>query len=175
MTDELRNKMSFLIEKLTNKHPWLATDRGSMFSVFPVTWKELLEGGPNISFLSQWDIKRHGIVACGKDIRPFVPEQGLDKTWIERHTDWMLSFLGRERESAPYWKARNAIGFILNGARNAVLKRGGYAKAKEELAQLFAGMYPDCHSGDVSSAFMPSISTFRFHKSTCRLGCSAFA
>jgi len=141
--DDSSDRVSALIDNVTRKFPWLSTDRGSLFSVIPVTRLELLEGGPDVSFLSQWDIKRHGIVSCGEDLRPFVPEPKLDEAWIDRNTDWMISYLEREKESTPYWRARNAIGFIMNGARNAVIRRGAYAKAKEELANTFEGLYPE--------------------------------
>lgn len=141
VTNEVRARVAALVEEVTRKFPWYATDRGSRFAVFPVARAELRVGGPDVSFLSQWDLKRHGVVACGEDVTAALAVPELDRPWLDRHTAWMLEFL--DHDATPEWKARNSIGFVLAGARVAILKGGAYAKAKQEIAEAFARLYPD--------------------------------
>jgi len=143
VTDEVRTKVAALVADVTRKFPWYATDRGSRFTVFPVSRGELRLGGPDVSFLSQWDLKRHGVVACGEDVTADLAVPELDRTWLDRNTEWMMQFLARDHDAALEWKARNAIGFVLAGARVAILKGGTYAKAKQEIARAFAQLHPE--------------------------------
>ncbi|MBI5000563.1 MAG: hypothetical protein HZB92_03415 [Euryarchaeota archaeon] len=135
-------KVKGLVDRVTEKYPFYSTDRGSMFCVMVATLDEVLGMKGEVSFLTQWDLKRHGAVACGADIKGDIPEPPLDKEWLDNNTDWMIDFLSREKDNSPFWKGRNAIGFIIAGARNAILKRGKYAKAKDEIERAFGQMFP---------------------------------
>jgi len=141
--EHVRVAVARLTLEAARRFPFLASDRGSRFSAIVASREEVLHGGGEVSFLDRWDIKRHGIVACGEDLPTMVDEPALDRGWLDRHLDWMTAFLAKEREAPARWVAVNSIGFVLSGARVAVLKRGMYAKCKDELAAAFTRLYPE--------------------------------
>ncbi len=141
--DWVRGTVKGLVREVTEEFPWLATDRGSLLGVILASRREAMEGGREVSFLDRWDMRRHGVVACGQDLGPEMGEPPLDREWVHRHVEWMLQFLSRDRDAPRFWKARNAIAFVLSGARAAVLLAGQYAKAKAEVAGIFAALHPD--------------------------------
>ncbi|OGS51133.1 MAG: hypothetical protein A3K65_02320 [Euryarchaeota archaeon RBG_16_68_12] len=142
-TREVRETAARLQRRVTERFPAFQTDRGSRFCVFVHSRREVLEGSEDVSFLAQWDLKRIGVVACGEDLPALLGDPPLDKGWLDRHTEWMIGFLARERDAPSHWKGVNAIGFILSGARVAILKRGEYAKRKDEIAGIFTRLYPE--------------------------------
>ncbi len=141
--DRVRGTVKGLVREVTERFPWLATDRGSLFGVILASRREALEGGGEVSFLDRWDLRRHGVVACGEDLRSEVGEPPLDREWVRRHVGWMHQFLVRDGDAPRFWKARNAIAFVLSGARAAILLAGQYAKAKATVAGIFAALHPD--------------------------------
>ncbi len=151
VTEPVRRTVARLQAEVTRRYPWFATDRGSRFTVFTVSEEEVLHGGEEVSFLAQWDLKRHGIIACGRDLRPGIVEPPMDRSWLDRHTDWMIDFLAKQRNAPEYWRGVNAVGFILAGARVAVLKDGLYLKRKDEIAEAFSRRHP-ARAGVVADA-----------------------
>ncbi len=141
-TRGVRETAARLQRRVTERFPAYKTDRGSRFCVFVHPRREVLGGSEDVSFLARWDLKRSGVVACGEDLPALLGDPPLDREWLDRHTAWMIDFLARERDAPSHWRGVNAIGFILSGARVAILKRGEYAKRKDEIARIFARLYP---------------------------------
>lgn len=143
VTDEVRNKVTAISNAIAEKYPFYKTDRGSRFCALVVSKDEVLKGGGQVSFLSHWDLKRYGVVACGENFIRQLPEPNIEMDWLDNHTEWMLDFLKKDKDASTFWKGRNAIGFIITGARNAILKKRKYAKKKDEIVEVFSRLFPE--------------------------------
>jgi len=127
-------------------NPWLMSDYGSWFTVWIVTQEEFLYGSDNFpSKLNLIDFKRIGKTILGEDLISKIKAPEIDREEIVNifleYWNWLKKM--EEKGYSPFWKGRNAIMYVLDAARYALLVSGIYVSTKKDIVEKFELNFPN--------------------------------